>query len=619
MGFRTRFSYAFLAFWLLAGIAFAGVVPAWGAAGLLSAVPLTAAAGISDSLPVDGTISYATTFSPADGSVLGIRRPTVCWQVYAGDTLVDDLQMLLDGQAVPAVFDRGREAVIYTPDTDLASGLHRVEITLELRGYVPIRISGQFSISDQVVAPFAGLDQEYLAAEEAQGLAWVNRFRTLLGLPVLTKQPVLTQSAQAHSNYLQRHNFTGHYEKAGLDGFTGVSPQDRAAYFGYTGVAGEGISYNDATAAAGIDVLMDAPYHRLGHVNPNYNEAGIGFSGPVTGTANGATVINYGGVGSSDDDRVVVYPYPGQTDAKVGWFVAEDPNPLAAYGLDRIYTGYPVSFSVHDRNTAELQPVSAVLRDGAGNPVACYIVDSSREIDKKKHIFLLPEQPLLPGAVYTAEVQARRVTTAGTVTALNRSWSFSTLPDWAVQTVTVVKLDGHEYLSLRLKNGEFPDCRYVLTQQGTPVQEYNAATRYYTRYRELAAGDYSLEVTGSLFARPLVLPVQVTGSPGNHQVAWTPIADQPAEPRLPPGDAAYRLWDNPAGVPGVVATKEWRVTFNQDVYLTTCAGDGIFVWNTVTGVKHPVSVTTSGSGLATVIVRPQSPYTVGNSYILYIS
>ena len=101
----------------------------------------------------------------------------------------------------------------------------------------------------------------------------------------------------------------------------GVSPMDRAIYYGYYGSIGEGIFYGYDDIIMAIASLMDAPYHRLNHINPNWKDIGIGFDGITT------TVV-YGTKKSMTDERIVVYPYEGQTDVKTTWFVAEDPNPL---------------------------------------------------------------------------------------------------------------------------------------------------------------------------------------------------------------------------------------------------------------------------------------------------
>jgi len=121
---------------------------------------------------------------------------------------------------------------------------------------------------------------------------YFNNIRKQAGMIELEPNGILQEVAQNHSNYAQLHyerlkndpyindkGLTGHDEEANMEGFTGVSPSDRAIAQGwlyYYGVS-EGMS-SRCTAKVSINNLMIAMYHRLGILNFSSNTIGIGFT-----------------------------------------------------------------------------------------------------------------------------------------------------------------------------------------------------------------------------------------------------------------------------------------------------------------------------------------------------
>jgi len=277
--------------------------------------------------------------------------------------------------------------------------------------------------------PYVGRNKESLFAKVVKGIQYLNKYRSRMGLSELSYNEWLTYAAQGHSNYLNVNGKTGHYQTIGDRGFFGVSPMDRAIYYGYYGSIGEGISYGYDDIIMAIASLMDAPYHRLNHINPNWKDIGIGFDGITT------TVV-YGTKKSMTDERIVVYPYEGQTDVKTTWFVAEDPNPLRFFDKDGINVGYPISISIHDSNTKELKTLSASLRDEEGSDVPFYLVDSSKETDFKKHAFIIPQEPLKSDTEYTVSVKAVRITNDKKEIPVEKEWTFKTVTELDISRIT---------------------------------------------------------------------------------------------------------------------------------------------------------------------------------------
>jgi len=464
----------------------------------------------SSSISFGGEPSYEMQTFPVNGAVTLERRPALQWLVFPNGNTINKARLLLDGKTVPLQQIASGDAVtlMYQPAADLMPGSHTMGYTLEITGFRAITLASGFVIVDKGPDLYGGKNRLKLADMETEALLVLNNYRQTLGLNALLKNERLSMSAQAHANYQALNNVQGHYEGPDTPGFTGNKPQDRAYFFGYEGRVGEGINFSRPIAGTGIDGLMDAPYHRLGHINPNYQEVGIAFAWQPA-----QTIINYGTIGRSLDDRVMLYPYPGQLDGKIAWFVAEEPNPLARYGQDRITVGYPISLSVHEDKTVELKTQSASLTDDRGRSVPFYLVDSSQEKDNKKHVFIIPVQPLAPGKTYTATVSGARLQKDGASIPINRTWSFTTRAELAIRHISVMTLRNNEYIDVMTKNGDVPDLEYTLSRDGKKVCGYVGQEKKYYVYDgdKLENGEYSLEMTSSLFLNKANYKVVISG------------------------------------------------------------------------------------------------------------
>jgi len=461
--------------------------------------------------------SYEMQVTPGNGAVTIEQRPLIRWLVFPNENRIRAVSLLLDGQfvSVEQVMKENTVSLEYHPLVDLLPGEHRIEYKLDIVGYQPIIVSSSFVIVNDRLDLYSGKNGLKVTALEEQAIVALNQYRKTLGLSLLTENQKLSMVAQAHANYQVMNRVRGHYEQQSSRGFTGIAPQNRADYMGYPGAVGEGISFVLPVDSLGIDRLIDAPYHRLGLINPNFREVGIGF-----GWDPDVTNVNCGTTQECNDDRVMLYPYSGQVDAKIAWFVAEDPNPLARYGLDSINVGYPISLSIHDSQTVEFKTISAKLVDENKQDVPFYLVDSAGEKDHKCDVFLIPKTPLLPGKTYTVTVNGIRVEKDGVTAPMNRTWSFATRAELSVRHMGIITLSNSECIEVIMNNGDIPDLNYTLTQQGEKVRSYVGQERQYYSYGGalLENGEYSLEISSSLFPASLTYRVRISGSGEERQV-----------------------------------------------------------------------------------------------------
>ncbi|GAA2533249.1 MULTISPECIES: CAP domain-containing protein [Streptomyces] len=114
-----------------------------------------------------------------------------------------------------------------------------------------------------------GLDR---TAAEVIGLT--NRERTRAGLPPLSRDPLLTAAAQAHSADMVARDFYSHTAP------DGSRPWDRAAAAGSARrTIGENIACGQRSAAEVVRGWMNSPGHRANILKPDFTHVGVGFAG----------------------------------------------------------------------------------------------------------------------------------------------------------------------------------------------------------------------------------------------------------------------------------------------------------------------------------------------------
>ncbi|MDU2066012.1 MAG: CAP domain-containing protein [Sporomusaceae bacterium] len=357
----------------------------------------------------------------------------------------------------------------------------------------------------------------------------LNFYRQAAGLTPFKEDFRLAKAAQGHGDYItrnypQRITLDIHREQLGHSGFIGRDIGERGAYFGYFGTVGEALDPGGAfTVKQGVMGLWDSPYHRLLLVNPNFNDIGVGF-GEKDGNHN-ILVLATGTEQAAKDERLVVYPYDGQKDAKLGWLVSEVPNPLRFWNKENIVTGYPITVSVHSSKVRELRLKQAILTDENGLNVACYQVDSSMETmeSEKKHAFLIPREPLAWNKTYHVAAEGTLVYQDGSSAPWRKAWDFHTVSQLQVATITVEQSafsDGRalELLRLATTAGDLPDLTYELWQGDRWIQRWDGRSHKFQFYQLLfLPGEYTLKMNG--WGQSTSMTLQIYETQGMKKVA----------------------------------------------------------------------------------------------------
>ncbi|MFI8091109.1 CAP domain-containing protein [Streptomyces sp. NPDC086080] len=114
-----------------------------------------------------------------------------------------------------------------------------------------------------------GLDR---AAGEVVDLT--NRERARAGLPLLSRDPLLTAAAQAHSADMVARDFYSHTAP------DGSRPWDRAAAAGSARrTVGENIACGQRSPAEVVEGWMNSPGHRANILKADFTHIGVGFAG----------------------------------------------------------------------------------------------------------------------------------------------------------------------------------------------------------------------------------------------------------------------------------------------------------------------------------------------------
>ncbi|MFM0642421.1 CAP domain-containing protein [Paraburkholderia metrosideri] len=272
----------------------------------------------------------------------------------------------------------------------------------------------------------------------ADSFAYANNKRAQLGLSPLKQIAQVSTAAQNHAIYMYDANAVGHYETAGQPGYTGVAPPDRIAAAGYaTNSVGEiaaGIGGTFTSSTEAVDGLFDAPFHRAIFI---FDTTGVGFGqGPSnTDSTKYSTLVgdfvDY--VQQTPDNKLVAYPYDGQTNVRPSWIANESPNPMANYPTYINQTvGYPVTLSASDNGA--FSNINFIITDPSGNAVTCAETDNTNNSEATRLALCVPFKPLANNATYKVTVTGSLTNTSiPTAQAFSVSWSFTTGVAAAVQ------------------------------------------------------------------------------------------------------------------------------------------------------------------------------------------
>ncbi len=282
-------------------------------------------------------------------------------------------------------------------------------------------------------------------SEELAAYNTLSTARTTCGFGGLNQNTLLDQAALNHNYYQAVNNAFDHYEATDLDGFTGITAEERASAAGYVGQLsfGEGLTYsrnNTVKAGSGakqMAILLSAPYH-LRDLVDLHREVGINVtsSGP---TGSGADVIVSGTfapairlavslssraafpVQRQSSTDVLTYPCDGITNTAYR-LTGEDPNPVTPRNLATNPIGQPIFIQVLLGRTLVITGATVTGPSGplALLPVMTAANDPNGRLTSNMAV-IMPDLPMLPNTSYSVVING---TNNGV--AFTRSFSFST-------------------------------------------------------------------------------------------------------------------------------------------------------------------------------------------------
>ena len=265
------------------------------------------------------------------------------------------------------------------------------------------------------------------------GLKYLNFLRSKAGEIALSENNLLDEAALNHAKYIHLNNILGHYEIKGYDGFTGVTPGDRAVAVGYKNkLIIENFSYGYTDVNKSIDGLFSAIYHRFGFLNEWINEIGIGGVEDIYVYDMGNSYLNklcsskqkeiigayYQGICADknlkllvDDVKeakekieklnkeIIIWPVLDVPVSPV--FYEEDPDPLPTQSV----SGYPISVKFNEYFYKKIKLLDFRLYDKDNKEIETILLDKETDPNNKLsdlEFALFPKYRLDWGSKYTA-------------------------------------------------------------------------------------------------------------------------------------------------------------------------------------------------------------------------
>jgi len=286
------------------------------------------------------------------------------------------------------------------------------------------------SVSLLTAAPTAGGGFTETSDPVADSLTFVNDERAQVGMPALTNNTAVAGAAANHSLYLYDNTQTGHYETAGLTGYTGNSPEDRidAAYSsnatGEVVIAYQGITAFPSSSQP-IQALFEAPFHRNVMLD-DFLVSGVGYKQSGDTSKVSSLTMDYAGEQNALGSlQMIASPYNGQSNVETTWYASESPSPFefnTAYNNTNV--GYPVLLTAG--LGAAMTVSSFTIATAAGTSVPCQEIDESVESESAGMAICTPLAPLTANTSYIVSAQGTMTKMGGTAEAFDLQWEFTT-------------------------------------------------------------------------------------------------------------------------------------------------------------------------------------------------
>ncbi|MYL34875.1 hypothetical protein GLW08_15550 [Pontibacillus yanchengensis] len=528
----------------------------------------------SDQNMVQATINYGKEGNPS-GKVAN-ESPFISYFVKLSSyDVAYSISMFLNGKEVEADYSENTGLLTYQA-SDL-SGANTVKVIVKANGLKQLEQSWDFTVDDNKKNPLEGKDTTLLEEVQSEALNRINEYRENLALPTLSNNAKLQETAQAHSNYMLKYENTGHKENSeNEDFFTGVSPQQRTSYFGYENwYVGEGITYEEPGGKLAVDHLFDAPYHRLSLMNPFFEEAGTGYN------EDGDFVVNFGGE-MKEDDRVVLYPYHQQQNSKISWFAYESPNPLRNYDKNKIWTGYPISYTYYGPMNDKLVVENATLTNSSGEEISTYSITPEQEDHGKHHVFLIPKKVLSTNEQYTVNVNAYIKPQSGENKDVSRTWTFTTASTVDIQRVYLENHNETNFLTVEWASGTDPNAEITLKKDGN--RYIRKEGREQTTYRQLTPGTYTMNIQSPHFEETKMYTVTIEEDSElrydyDSSLQVTNLKEgevtKNGDGSLAPEYSNYSQWKAPED--SFDEDKDWTVQFNTGMEVSNITDNFVYV------------------------------------------
>jgi hypothetical protein len=284
----------------------------------------------------------------------------------------------------------------------------------------------------------------------------INRFRRDMGLPEVKLDPVITEAAQNHADYLEKNDTTGHAELKGKPGFTGASHTERIKAVGGNKylldnqyfLPNEVISYHSLAEVISysfldrtVEYLIYLPYHRAPLVDYSTTVVGIGISDKavVINSAAHRSRIYEDKRNSGNSQNGFTFPYDGQKNVPPVMLSEEIPNPLEGTKY-KSHSEVGTIISIYVDPSEKFDPSLVSLSTKKGEKVDIVVVQDTRHTNHLseglEHWYILP--PKLKG------------NTTYTVKAHGKEWSFTTRKgawDFSGSTKEDDRKEGHIWVS----------------------------------------------------------------------------------------------------------------------------------------------------------------------------
>ncbi|WP_347554852.1 CAP domain-containing protein [Robbsia sp. KACC 23696] len=264
----------------------------------------------------------------------------------------------------------------------------------------------------------------------ADSLTFVNYQRAQVGMPALSNNTAIATAAANHSLYLYDNTQVGHYETAGLTGYTGNSPEDRIDAVYSSNTTGEVvIAYQGITAfpssSQPIQALFEAPFHRNVMLD-DFLVSGVGYKQSGDTSKVSSLTMDYAGQQNALGSlQMIASPYNGQSNVETTWYASESPSPFefnTSYNNTNV--GYPVLLSAG--LGASMTVSSFTIATAAGTNVPCQEIDESVEAESAGMAVCTPLAPLTANTSYIVSAKGTMTKMGGVAQAFDLQWEFTT-------------------------------------------------------------------------------------------------------------------------------------------------------------------------------------------------